>query len=395
MSTIEHGAATGVSFALTDEQKALRELAREFAEKEIRPKEREYDEKMQHPVDVIERAHEVGLMNLHVPEEYGGLGLSSFDGMLVGEELNWGCSGIGTSVSANGLGSAPVLLFGSDEQKAAWLQPLVESPILCSFGLSEAGAGSDVAALKTTAVREGDEYVLNGSKTFITNAGYASWTVVFAKTDPRPGSKGMSAFIVPMTTPGVTIETHLEKMGQRATDTSAFALQDVRVPAANRIGEEGDGFKIAMATLDFTRPGTAIGAVGVAQAAYEHAVAYAKERVTFDMPIAMHQGVNFMIADMAAEIEASRLLTWQASWMLDQGYGRKATLYSSFAKRFAADTAMKVTTDAVQVFGGYGYMKEYPVEKLMRDAKLFQIYEGTSQIQRLVIAKEIFLPSQG
>ena len=395
MSTIEHGAATGVSFALTDEQKALRELAREFAEKEIRPKEREYDEKMQHPADVIERAHEVGLMNLHVPEEYGGLGLSSFDGMLVGEELNWGCSGIGTSVSANGLGSAPVLLFGSDEQRAAWLQPLVESPILCSFGLSEAGAGSDVAALKTTAVREGDEYVLNGSKTFITNAGYASWTVVFAKTDPRPGSKGMSAFIVPMTTPGVTIETHLEKMGQRATDTSAFALQDVRVPAANRIGEEGDGFKIAMATLDFTRPGTAIGAVGVAQAAYEHAVAYAKERVTFDMPIAMHQGVNFMIADMAAEIEASRLLTWQASWMLDQGYGRKATLYSSFAKRFAADTAMKVATDAVQVFGGYGYVKEYPVEKLMRDAKLFQIYEGTSQIQRLVIAKEIFLPKPG
>ncbi len=395
MSTIEHGTAAGVSFAVADEQKALRELAREFAEKEIRPKEREYDEKMQHPADVIERAHEVGLMNLHVPEEYGGLGLSSFDGMLVGEELNWGCSGIGTSISANGLGAAPVLLFGSDEQKAAWLQPLVESPILCSFGLSEAGAGSDVAALKTTAVRDGDEYVLNGSKTFITNAGYATWTVVFAKTDPRAGSKGMSAFIVPMSTPGVTIESHLEKMGQRATDTSAFALQDVRVPAANRIGEEGDGFKIAMATLDFTRPGTAIGAVGVAQAAYEHAVAYAKERVTFDMPIAMHQGVNFMIADMATEVEAARLLTWQASWMLDQGYGRKATLYSSFAKRFAADTAMKVTTDAVQVFGGYGYMKEYPVEKLMRDAKLFQIYEGTSQIQRLVIAKEIFLPSQG
>jgi acyl-CoA dehydrogenase len=395
MSTIEHGTATGVSFALTDEQKALRELAREFAEREIRPKEREYDERMQHPADVIARAHEVGLMNLHVPEEYGGPGLSSFDGMLVGEELNWGCTGIGTSLSANGLGSAPVLLFGSDEQKAVWLQPLVESPLLCSFGLSEPGAGSDVAALTTTAVREGDEYVLNGSKTFITNAGYAAWAVVFAKTDARHGSKGMSAFIVPMDAPGVSIEAHLEKMGQRATDTSAFALQDVHVPAANRIGEEGDGFKIAMATLDFTRPGTAIGAVGVAQAAYEHSVAYAKERVTFDMPIAMHQGVNFMIADMATEIEAARLLTWQASWMLDQGYGRKATLYSSFAKRFAADTAMKVTTDAVQVFGGYGYMKEYPVEKLMRDAKLFQIYEGTSQIQRLVIAKEIFMPLQG
>jgi acyl-CoA dehydrogenase len=392
MATIEHAAATGVSFGLTDEQKALRELARDFAANEIRPKEHEYDEKMQHPADVIAKAHEVGLMNLHIPEEYGGAGLSSFEGMLVSEELNWGCSGIGTSISANGLGAGPVLLFGSDEQKATWMPPLVESPILCSFGLSEPGAGSDVASLKTTAVREGDEYILNGSKTFITNAGYAAWTVVFAKTDPRSGSKGMSAFIVPMDTPGVTIESHLDKMGQRATDTSAFALQDVRVPAANRIGAEGDGFKIAMATLDFTRPGTAIGAVGVAQAAFEHSVAYAKERVTFDVPIAMHQGVNFLIADMATEIEGARLLTWQAAWMLDQGYGRKATLYSSFAKRFAADTAMKVTTDAVQVFGGYGYMKEYPVEKLMRDAKLFQIYEGTSQIQRLVIAKEIFLP---
>jgi acyl-CoA dehydrogenase len=392
MTTIEQGSATGVSFALTDEQKALRELAREFAAKEIRPLEAAYDERMQHPADVIAKAHELGLMNLHVPEEYGGPGLSCFDGALVGEELYWGCSGMGTSISVNGLGAGPVIIAGSDEQKATWLPPLVEAPILCSFGLSEPGAGSDVASLKTTAVREGDEYVINGSKTFITNAGYAAWTVVFAKTDPKRGSNGISAFIVPMDAPGVTIEKHLEKMGQRATDTSAFALQDVRVPVENRLGEEGDGFKIAMATLDFTRPGTAIGAVGVAQAAYEHSVEYAKVRVTFDVPIAMHQGINFMIADMATEIEAARLLTWQAAWMLDQGYGRKATLYSSFAKRFAADTAMKVTTDAVQVFGGYGYIKEYPVEKLMRDAKLFQIYEGTSQIQRLVIAKEIFLP---
>jgi acyl-CoA dehydrogenase len=392
MATIEQGTAAGVSFALTEEQKALRELARDFAAKEIRPKEHEYDEKMQHPADVIAKAHEVGLMNLHIPEAQGGPGLGCFDGMLVGEELYWGCSGIGTSISANGLGAGPVVLFGSEEQKDTWLRPLLDEPILCSFGLSEPGAGSDVASLKTTAVREGDEYVLNGSKTFITNAGYAAWTVVFAKTDTRGGAKGMSAFIVSMDTPGVSIESHLDKMGQRSTDTSAFALQDVHIPAANRLGEEGDGFKIAMATLDFTRPGTAIGAVGVAQAAYEHSVAYAKERVTFDVPIAMHQGVNFMIADMATEIEASRLLTWQAAWMLDQGYGRKATLYSSFAKRFAADTAMKVATDAVQVFGGYGYVKEYPVEKLMRDAKLFQIYEGTSQIQRLVIAKEIFLP---
>jgi acyl-CoA dehydrogenase len=392
MVAIDESRATGVSFALTEEQKELRRLARDFAAREIRPLEAACDEQMRHPVDLIAKAHDLGLMNLHVPEEFGGPGLPAFDGMLVGEELYWGCSGIGTSITANGLGAGPVIGFGSDEQKRRWLTPLVDSPILCSFGLSEPGAGSDVASLKTTAVREGDEYVLNGSKTFITNAGYAAWSVVFAKTDPRAGSNGMSAFIVPMDAPGVTIEKHLEKMGQRATDTSAFALQDVRVPAENRIGEEGDGFKIAMATLDATRPGTAVGAVGVAQAAYEHSVEYAKERVTFDLPIAMHQGVNFMIADMATEIEAARLLCWQAAWMLDQGYGRKATLYSSFAKRFAADTAMKVATDAVQVFGGYGYIKEYPVEKLMRDAKLFQIYEGTSQIQRLVIAREIFTP---
>ncbi len=392
MVAIEESTAAGVSFALSEEQKELRRLAHMFAEREIRPHEAEHDADMRHPTELVAHAHELGLMNLHVPAEYGGMGLSAFDGMLVGEELNWGCSGIATSILANGLGSGPVILFGSDEQKTRWLPPLAEQPILCSFALSEPGAGSDVAALRATAAHEGDEYVLNGSKTFITNAGHAEWVVVFAKTDPAAGRRGISAFVVPMSSPGVTIEKHLEKMGQRATDTSAFALHDVRVPAENLLGEEGDGFKIAMATLDFTRPGTAIGAVGVAQAAYEHALAYSKERVTFDLPIAMHQAVGFMIADMATEIQAARLLCWQASWLLDQGLGREATLASSFAKRFAADMAMKVTTDAVQVLGGYGYIKEYPVEKLMRDAKLFQIYEGTSQIQRLVIAREIFAP---
>jgi len=390
VAIIEQSIGTGISFRLSDEQKALRELAREFAEKEIRPKAAEYDEHQTHPADIVAKAHELGLMNAHIPEEYGGPGLSCFDGMLIGEELYWGCAGIATSLVVNGLGAGPVILAGTEEQKRTWLPPLLETPILCSFGLTEPGAGSDVASMKTTAVRKGDEYVLNGSKTFITNAGHAAWTIVFAKTDPSKGHRGMSAFIVPMDTPGVEIEKHLDKMGQRSTDTSAFALTDVVVPAENRLGEEGDGFKIAMRTLDFTRPGTAAGAVGVAQAAYELAVEYAKERVTFEMPIAMHQGVNFLIADMATEIEAARLLTWQAAWMIDQG--ERATLYSSFAKRFSADTAMKVTTDAVKVFGGYGYIKEYPVEKLMRDAKLFQIYEGTSQIQRLVIAKEIFLP---
>jgi acyl-CoA dehydrogenase len=392
MVTIDESTAAGVSFALSEEQKELRRLARTFAEREIRPREAECDAEMRHPGEVIVQAHELGLMNLHVPQEYGGAGLSAFDGLLVGEELYRGCSGIGTSITANGLGAGPVILFGSPEQKARWLPPLVERPVLCSFALSEPGAGSDVAALRTIAARGGGEYVLNGSKTFITNAGHAEWAVVFAKTDPAGGRLGISAFVVPMDAPGVVVETHLEKMGQRATDTSAFALHDVRVPAENRLGDEGDGFKIAMATLDFTRPGTAIGAVGVAQAAYEHALEYAKERVTFDLPIAMHQAVGFMVADMATEIEAARLLCWQAAWMLDQGLAREATLHSSFAKRFAADTAMKVTTDAVQVLGGYGYSKEFPVEKLMRDAKLFQIYEGTSQIQRLVIAREIFTP---
>jgi acyl-CoA dehydrogenase len=392
VAAIEQSVGAGISFALSDEQKALRQFAREFAENEIRPRAAEYDEHSTHPADVIEKAHELGLMNPHIPEEYGGLGLPGFEGMLIGEELSWGCSGIAVSIVANTLGSGPVLIAGTDEQKREWLPPLLESPLLCSFGLSEPDAGSDVARIKTTAERRGDEYLINGSKMFITNAGHAAWTVVFAKTDISKGHRGLSAFIVPMYAEGVSIEKHLDKMGQRATDTSAFALNDVVVPAANRLGEEGDGFKIAMTTLDLTRPGTAAGAVGVAQAAFELAKQYALERVTFELPIAMHQGVNFMIADMATEIEAARLLTWQAAWMLDSGYGRKATLYSSFAKRFAADTAMKVTTDAVQVFGGYGYIKEYPVEKLMRDAKLFQIYEGTSQIQRLVIAKELFLP---
>jgi acyl-CoA dehydrogenase len=392
MTAIEE-TATGISFALSDEQRALRELTREFAEKEIRPRAAAYDADATHPADVLAKAHEVGLMNVHVPEAYGGPGLSGFAGMLVGEELSWGCAGIAVSIVANTLGAAPVIVSGSEEQRRRWLPPLVETPMLCSFGLTEPDAGSDVARIKTKAERRGDEYVLNGSKTFITNAGHSAWTVVFAKTGPSKGHRGLSAFIVPMDSPGVTVEAHLDKMGQRATDTSAFSLQDVVVPAENRLGGEGDGFKIAMKTLDFTRPGTAAGAVGVAQAAYEYAVEYAKERVTFDVPIAMHQGVNFLIADMATEIEAARLLTWQAAWLIDQG--KRATLHSSFAKRFAADTAMKVTTDAVQIFGGYGYIKEYPVEKLMRDAKLFQIYEGTSQIQRLVIAKEIFLPRDG
>jgi acyl-CoA dehydrogenase len=386
------GGLGGVCFALTAEQKALRELAHEFAAKEIRPKAAEYDERSTHPTDLVAKAHEVGLMNLHIPVEYGGPGLGALEGCLVDEELCWGCSGIGTAIMANGLAAGPVIVAGSEEQKRRWLPPLIEEPLLCSFCLTEPNAGSDVAGIQTTAVRHGEEYVINGSKVFITNGGHAAWLTVFASTDRSKRHRGLSAFVVPADAEGVVVERHLDKMGQRATDTSALAFHEVKVPVANRLGDEGEGFKIAMATLDWTRPATAVGAVGVARAAFEYACEYSKTRVQFDQPIAMNQGVNFLIADMATKIEAARLLCWQAAWMLDQGHGRRSTLYSSMAKRFAADIAMEVTTDAVQIFGGYGYMKEYPVEKLMRDAKLFQIYEGTSQIQRLVIARELLLP---
>jgi acyl-CoA dehydrogenase len=387
MVSADSRVAPGVSFAPTAEQDALRELAHEFALNEIRPRAAEYDEHQTHPADLVVKAHEVGLMNLYLPEELGGPALSFLAGSLIVEELFWGCAGIGATLNANNLGAAPILLAGSEEQRRRWLAPLLAEPLLTSFALTEPEAGSDVAALRTTAVRRGDEYVLNGSKTFITSAGHAAWLVVFATTAPGEGRRGLTAFVVPADAGGLTVERHLDKMGQRASETSSLALQDVRVPVEDRIGEEGEGFRIAMQTLDRTRADSAAGAVGVARAALEHALSYARERTQFGRPIASHQAVGALLADMATATEAARLLTWQAAWLLDQG--EPATLYSSHAKRFAADTAMRVTTDAVQIFGGYGYMKEYPVEKLMRDAKLFQIYEGTSQIQRLVISREL------
>src|SRR2546421_1324456 len=313
MTLIEQNLAAGVSFGLTEEQRALRDLAHDFAEREIRPKERAYDEHSTHPSEVIAKAHGLGLMNVHVPGAYGGLELGAFEGMLIGEELCWGCSGIGTAIAANGLGHAPVIVAGTEEQKREWLPPLVENALLTSFALTEPNAGSDVSGIQTTAVRHGDEYVINGSKMFITNAGHADWFVVFASTDRSKGHRGLSAFVVPRAAEGVVIEKHLDKMGQRSTDTSALAFQDVRVPAANLLGEEGEGFKIAMRTLDLTRPGTAAGAVGVAQAAFDYAGEDSKSRVPFGEPIAIKQGVNFLVAGMAAEIEAARLLTWQAA----------------------------------------------------------------------------------
>jgi acyl-CoA dehydrogenase len=378
-----------VDFTLTDEQKNLRELAHDFAEKEIRPVAWEYDKDGTWPQDVIEKAWEVGLMNTHVPEEYGGPGASYFDGCLIEEELSWGCSGIQTSLGANGLAGAPVLIAGSEDTKKKYLGMLTEAPKLASFCLTEPNAGSDVSGMRTRAVRKGDKYVINGSKCFITNGGHADWFTVYAKTDPDAGHRGISAFVVDKDDT-VIVDKKEDKMGQRASNTATITFNDTEVPAENLLGEENRGFKIAMMTLDRTRPGVAAMATGIARAAFEMATEYSKERVQFGVPIAMHQAIQFLIADMATEIEAARLLTWQSAVLLDQG--RRNTLQSSHAKRFAADTAMKVTTDAVQIFGGYGFIKEYKVEKLMRDAKIMQLYEGTSQIQRLVIARETLLP---
>jgi acyl-CoA dehydrogenase len=381
-----------VDFTLTDEQKDLRELAHSFAEKEMRKVAWEFDKDGTWPAEVINKAWEVGLMNTHIPEAYGGPGLDYLSGCIIEEEVGWGCSGIGTSLMANGLAAAPVTLGGSEETKKKYLGMLCEEPKLASFCLTEPDAGSDVSGMKTRAVKQGDKYILNGSKCFITNGTYADWFTVYAKTDPEAGHRGISAFVVDAKSPGVTVDKKEDKMGQRASNTATISFQDVEVPAENLLAEENKGFKLAMMTLDRTRPGVAAMAVGIARAAFEYATDYSKERVQFGVPIAMHQAIQFMIADMATKVEASRLLVWESAVMLDQGL--RNSRVSSMAKRFAADSAMEVTTDAVQVYGGYGFIKEYPVEKLMRDAKIMQLYEGTSQIQRLVIAKEVLLPRQ-
>jgi acyl-CoA dehydrogenase len=381
-----------VDFTLTDEQKDLRELAHNFAEKEIRPVAWDYDRDGTWPQEIIEKAWEVGLMNVHIPETYGGPDLDNLSGCLIEEEMGWGCSGIGTSLMANGLASAPVMIGGSEETKKKYLGMLTEAPKLASFCLTEPDAGSDVSGMKTRAVKEGDKYVINGSKCFITNGGYADWFTVYAKTDPEAGHRGITAFVVEADADGVTVDKKEDKMGQRASNTATISFNDVEVPAENLLGEENHGFKLAMMTLDRTRPGVSAMAVGIGRAAFEFAADYSKERIQFGVPIAMHQAIQFMIADMATKVEASRLLVWQSAALLDQG--KRNTLASSHAKRFAADSAMEITVDAVQVYGGYGFIKEYPVEKLMRDAKIMQLYEGTSQIQRLVIAREVLMPRQ-
>jgi len=376
----------GISFALTDEQKMLQQLAWDFARTEIAPVAEHYDRTAEFPSPVIQKARAAGLINMNVPAEYGGGGASLIEECLVGEALAWGCSGISTSMMINNLAAIPVIVAGSEAQKKEWLGRMMQGQ-LAAYAVTEPAAGSDVAGIQTTAVQGADEYILKGSKTFISNASHSDFFIVFAYTDKAKKYKGLSAFIVERSRPGFSVSKKFDKLGQRASDTAEITLDGVAVPASQRLGREGDGFLIAMQVFDRSRPAVAAAAVGVAQRALDESLKYARERQAFGTPLVEHQAIGYMLADMAMNIEAARLLAWRAAWQVDQG--QPNTKFAAFAKAFAADAAMKITTDAVQVFGGYGFMKEYPVEKLMRDCKVFQIYEGTSQIQRNIIAREL------
>ncbi len=377
-----------IGFQLTDEQEQMRQLARRFSEREIRPVAAEYDKSDDTPWPVLRKAAQVGLLSYHYPEEYGGGGTSDvLTSCLVVEELAWGCLGIAIAITGAGLAAVPIAIAGSDEQKSRYIPWFcdAEDVRLGAFALTEPEAGSDAASIRTTAVRDGDHYVLNGQKRFITHGGIADLYAIFATVDPSRGHQGITAFIVEKDFPGLSAGKKEEKMGMRACHTGDVILEDVRVPVENRLGEEGEGFVIAMKAFEHTRPIVAACAVGVARAAYEYAFQYAQERSQFGKPIMAKQAIRFMLADMATEIDAARLLTWRAAWRADRGL--PCNVQASMAKVFAADMAMRTTTNAVQILGGYGYMREYPVEKWMRDAKILQIVEGTSQIQKVVISQ--------
>jgi acyl-CoA dehydrogenase len=376
-----------MQFDLSPEQQQLKETARRFAAEEIIPVAGRYDEEQRFPLEITRKAWELGLMNFEVPAEQGGAGLGVLDTCLVLEELNYGCAGITNAIAANGLAAIPVIEAGSDAQKKRYLGQLASEPAFAAFCITEPGAGSDVAGISTTYRNVGDDFVLNGTKHFISNGTVASWYVVFATSDKKLRHQGITAFVLPADLPGITKHRMKNKLGQRAADTGEIAFEDVRIPKDALLGREGDGFRLAMRTFDRSRPEIGAIAIGISQRALDECTRYAKERQQFGQAIAQFQAVQFMLADMAIEVEAMRLLTYKAAWMLDEG--APASIVSSYAKAFGGDHAMRITTDAVQVFGGYGYMKEYPVEKLMRDAKLLQIYEGTSQVQRIVIARNL------
>jgi acyl-CoA dehydrogenase len=376
-----------LGFTLSLEQEQLKKTARDFTRAEIVPVAAKYDEAEEFPYDVMRKAWEIGLMNFEVPQEYGGLGLGALDTILCLEELNYGCSGMATIIAVNGLASTPLLLAGTEAQKREYFGRLTRECRFAAYALTEPGSGSDAGSISTTYREVGDEYVLNGSKIFITNGSVADWIVTFATRDKALKHGGISCFVVDANAPGVTATKMHGKLGQRASDTAEIVFEDARIPRSALVGAEGEGFRIAMRTFDRTRPQIVAVSLGVAQRALDECKRYALERKQFDQPIANFQAVQFMLADMAIDLEAMRLLTYKAAWEIDHNGGK--SIYSAYAKAFGADRAMEIATNAVQIFGGYGYMKEYPVEKLMRDAKLVQIYEGTSQIQRMVIARSL------
>ncbi len=371
----------------SEEQQALAQTARDFTKGEITPVAGEYDQSGEFPRAILEHAWRTGLMNVEVPEEYGGLGGNCLDHCLVLEEVAYGCVGIETSLAGNMLGAMPLLIAGTEEQKKKYLGRLCDEPIFAAYCCSEPDAGSDVANLSTKVEKHGDDYVLNGQKRWITNGGVASWYTVLATFDKSKRHSGIACFVIDADTPGVKTGRKEDKMGQRASNTTDVIFEDVKVPKSALIGPENGGFKIAMKTFDRSRPWIAAGAAGVIRRALEESRTYALERKTFGVPIAQHQAIQFLLAEMAIAYENTRMLCHKAAWSVDQG--KLDSVVSSYAKAYGADAAMRATTDAVQIFGGYGYTKEYPVEKLMRDAKLLQIYEGTSQIQRIVIARNL------
>jgi acyl-CoA dehydrogenase len=376
-----------LDFSLSDEQKALVDTARRFARERIIPVAAECDREARFPRDVFEAAHAIGLVNMTVPPEYGGAGLSELDNALVAEQLAYGCTGIQTSLLANTLAATPIILAGNEEQKQKYLGMLTANPLFASYCTTEPSGGSDVAGMRTTFRADGDSFVLNGEKSWITNATLASFYVVFATSDPQKRHRGIGAFIVDRDTPGLRVGKHEDKLGQRASDTAALHFEDVRVPKQNQLAPEGEGFRLAMETFNQTRPDIGAMATGLMQRCLDESVAYARERKAFGVAIGEHQLVQAMLAEMAIGIEGTRLLYQKAAFNLGQGL--RDPLTSSCAKAFGADRAMQTAIDAVQVFGGNGYVRDYPVEKLMRDAKVLQIYEGTSQIQRLVIARQL------
>jgi len=376
-----------LGFSLTEEQQALVEMAKRFTKERITPVAAECDREARFPKEVFAAGHELGLINPTVPAEYGGAGLGELDNALIAEQLAYGCTGIQTSMLANTLALTPIKLAGSPEQKAKYLGMLTADPVFASYCTTEPTGGSDVAGLRTRFEKHGDDFVLSGEKCWITNASFASFYVVFATSNPDLRHKGIAAFIVDRESAGLRVGKHEDKLGQRASDTAAVHFENVKVPKANLLAPEGHGFKLAMETFNQTRPDIGAMATGLMQRCLDESVAYAKERVTFGQPIIEHQMVQAMLADMAIGTEATRLLTLKGAWNLDNGV--RDPIVSSYAKAFGADRAMQTALDAVQVFGGNGYVKDYPVEKLMRDAKVLQIYEGTSQIQRIVIARSL------